>query len=238
MTAEIGLFAKGLDPAFAEAAGLGGADFVILDREHGPASLAQIHDLVRAVKAGGARAFVRVPANLPHEIGGALDSGADGVLVPNVPDAAAAQAAIEAARFHPLGKRGTCRFVRAADYGLQDDYFAAANRATLVLQVEGREAVAQLDEILALDGFDVLFVGPYDLSQSLGVPGRIDAPDVIETISDIVARAGKAGKRVGIFCDTPDGLARWREAGIQFIACSVDVAIYREAVGRLLKGEA
>ena len=235
----IGIFSKVLDSAFVEAAGLAGLDFIILDNEHGHSSLETIHNHVRAARLGGVTSIVRVKGTDAHAIGSALDSGAGGVQVPNVETAEQARAAVQAARFHPLGARGVCRFVRAADYGARDraDYFSGSNECVLVLQVEGLEGVANLDAILAVPGFDVLFVGPYDLSQAAGKPGQIDAPEVRALIDRIAATAKAAGKALGIFCDTPEALARYREQGIAYIAHSVDVSIFRDAVRAIVEGE-
>lgn len=233
-----GVFSKALDSAFVEAAGLGGLDFIILDNEHGHASLETIHNHVRAAELGSVAPIIRVKGLDAHAIGAALDSGAAGVQVPNIETAEQAAAAVRAARFHPLGARGVCRFVRAAQYGSRErgDYFSGANDGVLVLQVEGLEGVANLDAILDVPGFDVLFVGPYDLSQAAGLPGQIDAPEVLALIDEVAGKARARGKALGIFCDTREALARWREQGIAYVAYSVDVSIFREAISQLVEG--
>lgn len=231
----VGIFSKTLDSAFVEAAGLAGLDFIILDMEHGPISLETLHHHVRAARMTAMAPIVRVRGVDAHAIGAALDAGAEGVQVPNVSTADDARAAVAAARFHPAGARGVCRFVRAAEFGGRDkgDYFAEANDKLLILQVEGLEGVANLDAILDVPGFDILFVGPYDLSQSVGQPGRIDAPEVQAVISEIVGKAKAAGKALGIFCDTPEALASYRASGIAYIAYSVDVSVFRDAVSAI-----
>jgi len=236
-----GLFSKTLDSAFVEAAGLAGLDFIILDTEHGPASLETLHHHVRAARAGGIAAIVRVPGVDASGIGAALDTGADGIQVPNVSTPAQARAAVAAARFHPLGERGVCRFVRAAQFGSipGEQYFERANEAILVLQVEGRQGVENLDEILAVPGFDVLFVGPYDLSQSVGRPGQVSAPEVLELIARIAARARARGVHLGVFCDTPENARRFRDSGFNYLSYSVDVNVFLEAcvqLGGMLRG--
>src|SRR6056297_720265 len=201
MSFERGIFAKTLDPAFIEIAGRSGLDFVIIDMEHGPLDLARVHDHVRALALTPARSFIRVPRLDAAMIGSALDSGADGVLVPNIKNAEQAHAAVHAARFHPEGGRGVCRYVRAASFGEtpRGDYFEGANKATLVCQIEGREAVEKLDEILDVRGVDILFIGPYDLSQSLGCPGEVASSKVLEFVAEIATRARNRGIRTGAF---------------------------------------
>lgn len=207
-------------------------DFVILDREHGPITLETLHNHVRAAQAGGCSAIVRVPELSAHAIGAALDSGAAGVQVPGVTSATDARRAVDAARFHPHGTRGVCRFVRAAAYGHQDKatYFQTENQKLLILQVEGRRGVEDLDAILAVPGFDVLFIGPYDLSQSVGKPGQIDAPEVQNLIQQIAQRVHDSGRTLGVFTDQSDQVAELEHLGFRYIAYSVDVHIYSYAL--------
>jgi 4-hydroxy-2-oxoheptanedioate aldolase len=231
----LGLFSKTTDSAFVEAAGYGGMDFIILDMEHGPASLATMHQHVRAAALAGMASVIRASGCDAHAIGSALDTGADGVQVPNINTAEQARQAVEAARFHPQGQRGVCRFVRAARFGTQPkaDYFTSANEATVVLQVEGAEGVRNLDRILEVEGFDVLFVGPYDLSQSVGLPGQVDAPEVIRLIEEIARKASAKGILLGAFSDQVDRSRDLLDAGFRYLAHSVDVNVFAEACQRM-----
>ena len=231
----LGLFSKTLDSALVEATGLAGLDFIILDTEHGPASLETLHQHVRAARVSGLAPIIRVKDLDAQAIGAALDTGAAGVQVPNINHAEQARAAINAARFHPQGQRGVCRFVRGAAFGSQDKraYFRQANEKLLVLQVEGLAGVENLDAILALEGFDVLFVGPYDLSQSVGKPGEVDAPEVRQLITQIADKARAKGILLGAFCDTPDNARRLRAAGFRYLAYGVDIQIYLDACVQL-----
>ncbi|HAA44946.1 MAG: 2-dehydro-3-deoxyglucarate aldolase [Halomonas sp. 54_146] len=230
-----GIFSKTLDSAFVEAAGLAGLDFIILDTEHGPASLETLHHHVRAARLTPMQAIIRVKGVEPHAIGCALDTGAAGVQVPNINSAEQAREAVNAARFHPHGQRGVCRFVRAAQFGDQEkaQYFQQANQAVVILQVEGLEGVKNLDQILDVPGFDVLFVGPYDLSQSVGKPGEVDAPEVIALMREIAAKSKAKGVLLGAFCDTPENAKLLRAEGFSYIAYSVDVNIFLEAIKNL-----
>ena len=234
---QLGIFAKTTDPAFIEIAGRSGLDFVIVDMEHGPLDLARVHDHVRALKLTPAQSFIRVPRLEASVIASALDSGADGILVPNIQNAEQAHAAVHAARFHPEGGRGVCRYVRAASFGETPgaDYFEAANRATLVCQIEGREAVDQLDEILDAHGIDILFIGPYDLSQSLGCPGEVGSAKVLEFVAEIATRARDRGIRTGAFSDDPHLTRTLLDCGVSMMACSVDVDVFRSGLANLLE---
>jgi 4-hydroxy-2-oxoheptanedioate aldolase len=234
----IGIFSKTTDSAFVEAAGYSGLDFIILDTEHGPANWETVHHHVRAAALTPMASIVRVAGVNSHLIGMALDTGADGVQVPNIANPTQASQAVQAARFHPQGERGVCRFVRAAGFGGADKsaYFKASNEVLLVLQVEGVEGVENIDDILAVPGFDVLFVGPYDLSQSIGRPGEVESPEVLSLIQHIATATAAAGKTLGIFCDTPTTFAHYRATGVPYLSYSVDLSVFREAVSAIIKG--
>ena len=226
-----GPFSKSTDPAFVEAAGLAGFDFVILDLEHGPNHIANLHNLVRAAVIGGAAPIVRVAEGAEWQIGAALDAGASGVQIPHVSTADAATEMVARAKFGAGGHRGVCRYVRAADYSLADkgDYLAKSNETLVIVQVEGSEGVANLGEIVAVDGVDVVFVGPYDLSQSLGVPGEVDHPRVVEAVQAAVREGEQHGVAVGTFTDTGEAARRWADAGVRYVSYRVDVGIFAAA---------
>ncbi|WP_311946897.1 HpcH/HpaI aldolase family protein [Halomonas piscis] len=228
----VGIFSKTTDSAFVEAAGLAGLDFIILDTEHGPASLETLHNHVRAAQLTAMHPIVRVKGIEAHAIGSALDTGAAGVQVPNINSAAQAREAVQAARFHPVGSRGVCRFVRAANFGEKDkaSYFQEANQAVVILQVEGLEGVSNLDAILDVPGFDVLFVGPYDLSQSVGKPGEVDALEVVALMREIAEKAKAKDVLLGAFCDTPENAELLKKQGFQYLAYSVDVNLFISAL--------
>ena len=123
-----------------------------------------------------------------------------------------------------------CRFVRASRYSTMDrfEYFRQANTAIVILQVEGSAGLEALPEILDVPGVDVLFIGPYDLSQNLGRPGQIDHPDVESMMNQIVSRCAERGVAVGTFVDTAENAAKWRERGVRYIAYGVDVGLIAE----------
>ena len=213
-------------PAVVEIAGLAGFDFVILDNEHGEIPLEAVGDLIRAAKVADIPAIVRVYEGNPELIDKALDLGADGVQVPNIGSKADAERAVQAAKFAPMGSRGCNRFVRAGKYGSIDknQFFGKANEETaVILQVEGQDGVAALSDILTVKGIDVLFVGPYDLSASLGIPGQVDHPKVIEQMEQIMKEAEKVGVAIGFFVDDVRKAVEWRNRGVQYVSFSSDV---------------
>ncbi|MDR1373330.1 MAG: aldolase [Dysgonamonadaceae bacterium] len=232
-----GPFMKTGDPAFVECAGHAGFDFCILDMEHGPVDFFTLQNLIRGAEASGILPVVRTYDSSETAISKALDLGAKGIQVPQIRSAEEARKAIKAAKYHPGGERGVCRFVRAANYSStpRSEYFETANETLVILQVEGKQVINRLEEILSVEGLDILFVGPYDLSQSLGVPGQISHPSVIEAIKTITERAGQSGVVTGVFCDTYDAASLWRTAGIQYLSWSVDVGIFTEACKSILE---
>ena len=228
-----GTFVKLPSPQVVEILGLAGLDFAIFDTEHGPLSFESVERLIQAAEVANISPIVRVYENDSALIGRALDLGAKGVLVPHISTAEAAARLVEASRFHPEGSRGICRYVRAARFSSMDrnEYFTTANDETLtVAMIEGIEGVANLDRILEVQGIDLVFVGPYDLSQALGVPGEVDNLIVTDAMSEIAKKAQAHKVAVGTFADDPKTALRWAKAGVQFNAISTDVGmIYKVA---------
>jgi len=226
-----GPFCKTSDPAIIETLGYAGFDFVILDMEHGPNSVETVQHLVRAAEIAGIVPIVRVPSGNLEMISKALDIGAAGVQVPQITGAADVEAAVRAARFAPHGERGVCRYVRAAAYSATDksEYFRKANDALLVVQLEGKTALRNMDEILSVKGPDVVFIGPYDLSQSLGHTGEVNHPLVVKKMQEIVTACLRRGIAVGNFTETPEQAAFWTRLGLRYMSFSVDVGIMYES---------
>jgi 2-keto-3-deoxy-L-rhamnonate aldolase RhmA len=220
-----------------EAAGLAGMDFVILDMEHGPLDVRDVDRLIPAALHAGVAPIVRTGTNDEWMILRALDVGAAGVQVPQVNCRANAEAVVRAAKYAPLGERGVSSFTRGGRLNTRGSgYFADANRETMVVvHIEGMEGVRNLGEIVAVSGIDVFFIGPFDLSQSMGIPGQVDDPRVLEAVRDCVQTIRAAGKVAGSFARDIPTARRWMAYGIQYIAISVDAGIYREACARLAR---
>ena len=234
----VGIFMKTNDGAFVESAGKSGMDFCILDMEHGPVTYERLQDLIRACECSGTLPIVRVAGVTEEYIGKALDLGAAGVQIPQVNNKASAARAVEYAKFYPKGARGVCRDVRAAEYSSKDrfEYVRDANEALVIAQVEGLEGVQNLDDIFAVPGIDVVFIGPYDLSQSLGVTGDVHHPKVVEQMKLIVQKAEAAGVTVGTFVDTVEDGVQWKKLGVKYIANSVDVGVFYTACKGIAAG--
>ncbi len=237
-----GVFVFTNAPSSVEILGYAGFDYVVIDTEHGPNDIAAVENMIRAAEVSGIAPIIRVTKNDPVYILRVMDVGARGVLVPQVNSAVEARCAVRAVRYHPRGDRGLAGIVRAARYGFTPlpDYVADTNDNSLVIvQAEDIKAVANLDEILAVDGVDGVLVGPADLSQSMGIPGRFDDPEFTRVVHDIVARTIKAGKLAGMFCFDAAQARYWRERGVRLLLIGTDTILFAAAARALaqdLKG--
>ena len=174
-----------------------GFDWVLLDCEHGSIDLSNLEVMAIAAKAAGITAIARPPSNSPIDIMRVMDRGVDGVQVPHIKCQEEAKAAVESVKFHPLGNRGLAMGTRPSNYGIGVElgqYSKTSNLDSIVvLQIEDREAIENLDEILSVADVDVFFVGPSDLSQSLGHPGKANEPPVSTAIKEIFKSIADAG---------------------------------------------
>jgi 4-hydroxy-2-oxoheptanedioate aldolase len=188
--------------------------------------------MVRGAEVRGVTPLVRVPANESPVILRFLDTGAQGVQIPLARSAEDAEAAVRSAKYWPRGTRGLTG-VRAAAYGQEEplaEYVSRANDETMVVvQIETREALERVAEIAAVDGVDVVFVGPTDLSQALGVPGRTSDPDVQEAFDAISRAVAAAPPALGVLVPDLEEARRWRERGATYIAVTVDSLLVRGA---------
>ena len=197
-----------------------GFDWVLIDCEHGSISLESVELMVMAAESAGVTPIARPPVNSFEAIGQLMDRGVMGVQVPHVNTAEDARRAVESVKYHPIGERGLAAGVRSASYGYgmtMSEYAERSNRETLVcVQIEEAEAVANVDRIVRVEGVDVFFVGPSDLSQSLGYPGRSDAPEVREAMDGVFASIAAAGKVSGSAGDA-NATRRYLDQGVSYL---------------------
>lgn len=215
----IGLSVMIPSPQVVEMAGRLGFDWVLIDCEHGTIGRETVELMAMAAQAGGTIPIARPATNSPEAINQVLEAGALGVQVPHVSTAAEARRAVSAVKYHPLGERGLAAGTRPAGYGFGGsaaDYVQESNRETLVcVQIEDREGLANLGEILAVAGIDVFFVGPSDLAQSMGYPGNTDVPEVRQAIDGAFRTILAAGKVAGS-TGSPEAIPRLLGRGVRY----------------------
>lgn len=208
----------------AEVAGLAGFDWILLDLEHGAGDYSTLLPQLQALSATSATAIVRVTWNDAAQIKRVLDLGAAGVMVPYVNTPAEAAAAAAAVRYPPVGVRGAARSTRATAFGYTfPDYWRRANDELLaVVQIETVEAVANAPAIAAVDGVDVLFIGPTDLSLNMGIPQQLDATPFRDGVARVVAACRAACKAAGILLASPAQIPQAVADGFTFVALGSD----------------
>lgn len=233
----LGFVCRTLSPSVVELIGLAGFDFVWIDMEHTGADLMTIEHLCRAADATDIESLVRVPENNPSDITRVLEVGAAIVNVPQINDRAEAEAVVRAAKYAPLGERGFCSSSRGNRYGFAGNAkvtFAAANERTMTMvQVESLRGVENAEAICEVTGLDAVFVGLADLSQSLGVPGELDHPTVLDAARKVLAVTRASGKASAMLVDTSEDAKRWIAEGVQIISCGVDINLIAKTLRRV-----
>jgi 4-hydroxy-2-oxoheptanedioate aldolase len=233
-----GPFLKFTDPAVVEIMGFAGFDFVIIDAEHGPISMENAQNMIRAAEIVNITPVIRVGNNDEALILRALDIGAQGIEIPQINSKPDAVRAVKSVKYSPQGERGVCRYVRAANYSSMDkfEYFKSANNETMIIaHIEGVEGINNLDEILSVSGIDVIFIGPYDLSQSLGIPGQVNNSLVVEKMKEVVLKCKQNKVAVGTFADDVGTAKSWVSLGVQYMSFSVDVGILYEVCKQIVE---
>ena len=221
-----------LGPAAMEVIGYAGWDFAVIDMEHGIFDFPSMADMVRAARCAGITSLVRVPEPNPAQIMRAIDAGAEGVQIPQVDSPEAARLVSQAARYYPAGKRGLCSYVRAAGYSSipPEEHMATSNEEVLtVIHIEGERAATEIEAIVETPGIDVIFLGPWDLSQSLGVPGQTKHPRVVEVMEKVIAACRKKGMVTGSFVREIEDARPWLEKGVQYMMVSTDAGLLLRA---------
>lgn len=205
---------------------------MLVDLEHGSATETTLSPMIMAMHGRGAAPLVRVEIGSRIRVGRALDLGAQGVMIPQVHSADDARAAARWMRTQPAGERGIALFTRGMDFGTvgHDGVSTRHEELLCIVQIESREALDEVEEIAAVDGVDVLFVGPSDLTHALGIPGQIDDPTYLDAIERVAAAARKHGKATGVLLWKPEDVGRYAALGFNFIGLSSEVMILDKAV--------
>jgi len=235
---ELGLFVKCPQPEIIEAIGISGFDFAVIDMEHTPLSPRDLYTLVLAAESRNLKTVVRIPQKTESYIKWCRDLNVTAIQIPHVETQEDALYAMKHSEFSPLGERGLCRFVRAADFSNIEKavYIEQANATNkLILQIEGTRALPNLSSILEVLTPNVsIFIGPYDLSQSLGKPGQIWDDEVVKAMENIVERCCDKNIQVGTFTDTRDGIQFWKRRGLSFIEYASDLHLFINAAKQVV----
>jgi len=222
----LGTWLMSAAPGPSEAIGHCGFDFVVVDMEHVPVEVGQLPEILRAVGCTPAEPVVRLPWNDRVTIKKVLDAGAQTIMIPFVETAKEAEAAVAAAKYPPVGVRGVAAIHRASRFGAVPDYLKRANDETMVIvQLETPEAVSRLKDIAAVPGVDAVFVGPGDLSASMGHIGDIGHDEVQAALANAAEAAREIGTPIGIVGPNPAMVRKFLDYGYSFSAMASDIAM-------------
>jgi len=238
----VGTFLGVSTPSIVEILGYTGLDFVIIDTEHGPYDTMPVSDLIRASDGSGMAPVVRVADVTHKEIQRAVDNGAEGIIIPCLRKADDFRKAVELCKFPPLGNRGYIK-ARGSGFGNEEwaegsleEYMHNSNEKVLLLpQCETREALEDIEEIVNIKGIDGIFIGPFDLSISMGIPGQFDAPQFRQAIDRVLTACKEAEKLCMIFASTVDETKRYMGQGFDAIANSIDTIMFKKVYTEMMK---
>lgn len=234
---QIGLWQALANPYTAEISATAGFDWLLFDGEHGPNDVPLLLAQLQAVAPYKVHAVARPPAGDARLIKQYLDIGFQTLLVPFIETAEQAQAVVAATRYPPTGIRGVgSGLARAARWNAVPGYLQGANaQVCVLLQIETRLGLSNIEAIARVEGVDGIFIGPADLAAALGHIGRPDHPEVVRAIEAAIARLRTLGKPFGILAMTPELAARYRALGCAFMAVGTDVALFTKALGDLAR---
>lgn len=225
-----GMVANMTDPAVIEIAGICGYDYVRLDCEHTPFSILEIRNCIRAADAVGIPLIVRITEL--DAITGLLDFGVGGFMIPHVRSAEEAKRIVRDVKYYPIGLRGFSDGARAQRYGFVDmkQFIQDANdEIVLMCQIEDKYGIANMEEIIAVEGIDGICTGPNDIAQSLGIPTMTKDPRVKEVEQRIIATARKYGKQMFMSAKTPERAKELMDLGVMAVSVCYDYGALREA---------
>jgi 4-hydroxy-2-oxoheptanedioate aldolase len=220
-----------------EIVGMSGFDWVLIDLEHGSGSEGQVLHQVQALEHTPAAAFVRVESYQRQRFHRVLDFGVEGIMCPRINTTEQAQQAAKAIRYPPQGIRGLARMNRATNFGADfDEYFSNQKKNLVcIIQIETKEILNNLDSIAAIEEVDVLFVGPMDLSNALGVFGQPNHPRFMDALKATADAAINNGKAAGILLQKPDEFKKYYELGFRFLACGSDMGFIKNGACKTAK---
>lgn len=224
-------------PGVADVIAASGVDFLIIDSEHGPINFETAQNMVVACESRGVSPVMRLSGVNEGEILKALDIGVHCVQIPNVTSRAEIESVVRMAKYPPSGNRGFSPFTRAGGYSHENarQLTLSGNENTMIaVHIEGKEAIENISEFLAIKELDIIFIGLFDISKSLGIPGQVNDPKVQQILMDLAGRITKAGKYPGTIATDAAQLVRFTGAGVKYLTYSVDCEMlsrsYKKAV--------
>lgn len=220
------------DPMSVEVLSRTGYDFAIIDLEHGGLTPDRVVPMLRSADITDFPLLARLPVTKLSMVDQLLNSGVTGVLVARVATREEALAAVRAIRYPPAGDRGACPGTRANEFGelaWPEHVERAAREIVVGVALEGREGIANADQVLAVPGIDLVFIGVFDLAASLGLPGQADHPAVLDAVRAIAGKSASSGVAVGTWSPTIDVASQWYAQGATFLPVSTDVRMWRES---------
>lgn len=226
----LGTFVGTASPIIGEVCAAAGVDWLLLDLEHGAGGEEQVRALIPAAAAYGVPTVVRVESAARIRVGRVLDLGAAGVMLPRLDSADEVATALRHLRYPPAGDRGVATYNRACRFGLDAAALTRPDEILGVVQIESAAALSEVDKIAALDGVDVLFVGPRDLSHDLGVPGDLTAPVYLAALDAVRRAARDHGRACGLLVNDGEAAAARIAEGWTFVAIGSDSTLLAAAV--------
>jgi 2-keto-3-deoxy-L-rhamnonate aldolase RhmA len=222
----IGTWIMSASPIVAEAVGHAGFDWGVIDMEHSPLGIMEVAQMLQALNCTKMVPVVRVPWNDAVTVKRVLDAGATTVMFPFVQTPQEAERAVAATRYPPEGIRGMAGMSRASRFGTTPNYAQTANRGMgVIIQLETPEAVRSMEAIAAVEGVDAIFIGPADLSASMGYVGQLTHPEVMDLMGRAAQTGRRLGKPVGTVGGTPEVVAQYRAAGFSYVAIGSDLGL-------------
>jgi len=224
-------------PLTTEIVGMVGFDWVLIDLEHGAGTENDVLHQLQALEHTAAAAIIRVESFERQRFHRVLDLGAEGIMCPRIESPEQAQRAAAALRYQPDGDRGVAFMVRATNFGENFNAYLENYKDNLVgvVQIESKKILKNLDTIATIDGIDVLFVGPSDLSMALGIFGQLDHPLYLDALKMTVTAVEKAGKAAGVLLRSPDEFQKYFDLGFRFIACGADATFVKTGARQMIE---
>ena len=238
----VGTFLGVANPSIVEIMGYTGLDFVVIDTEHGPYDTMPMSDLIQAAESKGISPLVRI-ADITHkEMQRALDNGAEGIIIPCLKSLEDFRKVVELGKFAPLGNRG---FIKGRGSGFGNEPWASGtlteymensnDKVLLLPQCETMEALENIEEIVQIKGIAGIFIGPFDLSICMGIPGQFEAPEFTEAVDKILRACKQAGKLCMTFTSSPEEAKKYIYKGFDAVANSIDSIVFAQAYKSMVK---